>query len=126
MTKEQLLFELAQSRAILSRDCDIVRQELDFKAKARRLVRRKPLAWLGGAAVLGWVLAGPKTKTRVIKKTVTATGKKVRTEKSAPASRLGWLAGLLAVVKFATPLLKPVLTAYAGKRFANMASNLMR
>jgi len=126
MTKEQLLFDLTQSRAMLARDCTVIRHELDFKAKAGRLIRRKPWAWLGGAAALGWILAGPKTKTRVIKKTVTASGKKVRTEKSPSASRLGWLAGLLAAVKFATPLLKPILTAYAGKRFASLAANLVK
>lgn len=126
MTKEQLLLDLAQNRFRLARDCAQVRHELDFRAKAGRLIRRKPLAWMGGAAALGWILAGPKTKTRVVKKTVTASGKNVRTEKSAPASRLGWLAGLLAVIKFASPLLKPVLTDYAGKRFAHLAANLVK
>lgn len=126
MTKEQLLLDLTQSRFLLARDCAQIRQELDFRAKAGRLIRRKPWAWLGGAAALGWILAGPKTKTRVVKKIVTASGKKVRTEKSGPVSRLGWLAGLLAVIKFASPLLKPALTAYAGKRFANLAADLVK
>jgi hypothetical protein len=126
MTKEQLLFDLSQSRAVLARDCATVRQELDFRAKVNRLVRRKPLAWLGGAAALGWILAGPKTKTRVVKKTVTASGRTVRSKGTKPASRLGWLATLLALIKFSAPLLKPALTAYAGKRFANMAVNLVK
>lgn len=123
MTKEQLLLDLARSRALLTQDCSRIQRELDLRVKAGRLIRRKPLAWLGGAAALGWILAGPKTKTRVIKKTVSPSGKKIRTEKSAPAARLGWLAGLLALLRFSTPLLKPVLTAYAGKRFARLASN---
>ena len=42
-----------------------------------------------------------------------------RTEKE-PAARPGLLGVLIAVVKFSLPLLKPVLTAYAGKRFVRV------
>ena len=126
MTKEQIQAEVAQSRAAIARDYASVRREMDFQAKLNHLVRRKPMAWLGGAAALGWLLSGPKTKTRVVTKFVKSDGKPVRHEEKKPASRLGVLGVLITLVKFSLPLLKPVLTAYAGKRFADIAAKLAK
>lgn len=123
MTKEQILADLSQSRSSLARNYVSVRRELDVQAKLNALVRRKPLAWLGGAAALGWLLSGPKTKTRVVTKFVKSDKKRGREEKET-ASKLGWLGGIFALVKILLPLLRPVLTAYAGKRFASMAAKL--
>ena len=124
MTKEQILAELSRSRAAMARDFTSVRTALDFQAKLKQLVRRKPMAWLGGAAALGWLLAGPKTKTRVVTRLV-KSGDKIpkRAEKESP-SRRGVLGVLLALLKFSLPLLKPALTAYAGKRFADLSEKL--
>jgi hypothetical protein len=46
-----------------------------------------------------------------------------RAEKESP-SRRGVLGVLLALLKFSLPLLKPALTAYAGKRFADLSEKL--
>ena len=126
MTKEQILAEVARSRSSLARDFTSVRRELDFPNKVNQLVRRKPLAWLGGAAALGWLLAGPKTKTRVVTRLLQSDGKPAKRTEKEPAARPGLLGVLIAVVKFSLPLLKPVLTAYAGKRFADLAAKLAR
>ncbi|MFZ4681970.1 MAG: hypothetical protein ACOYMS_05680 [Terrimicrobiaceae bacterium] len=125
MTKEQLLAEVARSRSSIARDYSSVRREFDVQAKVNQLVRRKPLAWLGGAAALGWLLSGPKTKTRVVTRFLKADGKPSKRVEE-PVARLGFLGVLLAVIKFSLPLLKPVLTAYAGKRFADLAAKLAK
>jgi hypothetical protein len=121
MTKEEILAELSMSRATLARGYSAVRTELDFKSKLNTLVRQRPYAWLSGAAALGWLLAGPKTKTRVVTKVVKQDGKPIVVkEKKKP--RAGLVALLLGVLRLAFPLLKPALTAYAGRFFADMAA----
>ena len=126
MTKEQILAEVARSRSSIARDYSAVRQELDFPSKVNQLFRRKPMAWLGGAAALGWLLSGPKTKTRVVTRFLKSDGKLARRVEKEPASRMGLLGFLIAVIRFSLPLLKPVLTAYAGKRFADLAAKLAK
>jgi len=123
MTKEEILAELSTSRTAIAREYAAVRTELDYKSKLNNLVRRRPYAWLGGAAALGWFLAGPKTKTRVVTKVVkqNGTAKVVKEKKGA---RAGLIALLVGVIRFAFPLLKPALSAYAGRFFANMATKL--
>jgi hypothetical protein len=123
MTKEEILSELSMSRAAITREYVAVRTELDFKSKLDNLVRRKPYAWLGGAAALGWFLAGPKTKTRVVTKVVQPNGTPV-VVKEKKKRRAGLIALFLGVIRFAFPLLKPALTAYAGRFFADMATKL--
>jgi hypothetical protein len=123
MTKEEILSELSMSRAAITREYVAVRTELDFKSKLDNLVRRKPYAWLGGAAALGWFLAGPKTKTRVVTKVVKPNGTPV-VVKEKKKRRAGLIALFLGVIRFAFPLLKPALTAYAGRFFADMATKL--
>jgi len=126
MTKDQIRAEIFRSRAAMARDCNSVRAELDFPAKFKQLVRRKPMAWLSGAAAIGWLLSGPKTKTRVVTKFLKSGDKVPKHPEKESASRLGVLGVLLAILKFSLPLLKPVLTAYAGKRFADLATKLAK
>lgn len=126
MTKEQILAELSESRAALARDGAALRAELDFAAKFNQRVRRKPMAWLGGAAALGWLLAGPKTKTRVVTKFVKSPGKRAQCAEKSFAARRGPFALLMAAFRFAAPLVKPALSAYIGKRFTELAQKQAR
>jgi hypothetical protein len=123
MTKDEILAELSRSRAGLTGGWAALRRELDFKAKLNNIVRRKPYAWLSGAAALGWVLAGPKRKTRVVTKVIqpSAEGKPV-VVKEKEKRRVGLVALLLGLMRFALPFVRPALTAYAGKFFAEMAT----
>ena len=125
MTKEEILAELTTSRAAIVQGCAALRAELDFKTKLNNLVRRKPHAWLGGAAALGWFLAGPKTKTRVVTKVVKPNGTPtVKVEKK--TARAGLIALIIGLIRFAIPLLRPALSAYAGRRFADMATKRLK
>ena len=110
MTREQILAELAVTRAALAVDTATVRRELDFKAKANAIVRRNPFAWFGGAAILGWWLAGPKRKTRTVTKVVDRDGRRVKSPVKRKAGRFGLL---LALFRLAFPYIQPVLSSYA-------------
>lgn len=127
MTKEQILADLAKSRAALSRDYSAVRQELDVTAKFNRVVRKNPLAWFGGAAALGWILAGPKTRTRT--RTITKVAKAGETPakpEEKTVARAGSFALLLGVARFLLPILKPVLSSYATRLLAEAAGKMAR
>jgi len=118
--KDQILEELRRSRAAIARDAAAVANEINLASKLKKSVRTRPVAWLGGAAALGWILAGPKTRV------VTKTGKgksSDRPEKSRPAGFWGLLLGLF---KIAIPLARPALTAYAARRLGEMAEKVSR
>jgi hypothetical protein len=121
MTKEEILAELKTSRAAIVEGCAVLRAELDFKTKLNNLVRQKPYAWLSGAAALGWFLAGPKTKTRVVTKIAKTNGTSSLTVEKKKA-RIGLMALLIGLIRFAIPVVRPALSAYAGKRFADMVA----
>jgi len=125
MTKDEILAELSRSRAGLTREWVALRREFDFKAKLNNIVRRKPYAWLSGAAALGWVLAGPKRKTRVVTKVIQSDGKPI-VVKERGNRRVGLFALLRGLMRFALPFVRPALTAYAGKFFADLATKLPR
>jgi hypothetical protein len=118
--KEKILQELRLSRAAIARDATAVADEINLAAKLKKSVRTRPLAWLGGAAALGWILAGPKTRT--VSKP--AKGKSpALPEKSRPA---GFWGILLALFKIAIPLARPALSAYAARRLGEMAEKISR
>ncbi len=121
--KEKILEDLRRSRAAIARDANAVVEEVNLVSKLKKSVRNRPLAWLGGAAALGWVLAGPKT--RIVTKTV-----KGKSLEPAKKSRLSGAAGLwsilLALFKIAYPLARPALTAYATRRVGEFAEKFSR
>lgn len=120
-TKEQLLAEIARSRDAILRDFQMVLHEASPAVRLERAVARKPWVWVFAAAVLGWTLAGPKTKTRVIREKMVIGGKSRRRKDRRPQGPLGMAISLLRV---AIPVIKPALTAYAAKRVAEMAQKL--
>jgi len=120
MTKDELLSEISRSRLAIARDFGSVKEELDVSSKLGKTFSRHPFVWLGGAAALGWIIAGPKTKTRV----VTVGKDKKGTVKKTVSSPAGFLGIFLTILRIAVPMLKPAFSAYAAKRFAEMASKL--
>jgi hypothetical protein len=121
--KEKLLEELRLSRRAMARDAAAVVEEINLASKFKKSVRARPLAWLGGAAALGWILAGPKT--RVVTKP--AKGKSANPpEKFRHGSPSGFWGILLALFKFALPIARPALSAYAARRLGELAEKFPR
>lgn len=121
--KEKLLEELRLSRHAMARDAAAVVEEINLTSKFKKSIRTRPLAWLGGAAALGWILAGPKT--RVVTKP-TKDKSSNTPEKSRLGSPVGLWGILLALFKFALPLARPALSAYAARRLGELAEKLPR
>ena len=128
MTKEEALAELRLTRQSIARDTTALRAEFDLAARLRSAIRRRPLAWLGGSALLGWIVAGPKTRTRTVTKYVGKPGKAASPDGKTQAKvrSAGFLGLLIAAFRFALPMLKPALSAYAARRLAEMAERVVR
>lgn len=116
MTKESLLADLHATRAGVTSGTASLKRELNLEAKLQKLVRHKPLLWFGGAAAVGWILAGPHTKRKVVTKYVDAEGHKVKPKGQAVRNKAGRFGLLLTLLKMAFPYLKPALTDFAARQ----------
>jgi len=119
-SKEELLAEIVRSRMAIQRDTFALREELDVRKKVAAVVRKSPFAWVGGAATLGFLFSQfrrPPKAERPTRKDKTPVA-------AAVAKPFGFFAFLLGVFKLLLPALRPVLSAYAAKRLAELAGNL--
>jgi hypothetical protein len=124
-SKQEILEELRRSRLAIARDTASIAEELDIVSKIRRSVKTRPLAWLGSAAALGYILAVPKT--RKAPKSISVK-KGAKSEKSEPV-RTGWqgfFSTLFNLSKFLFPILRPALSAYAAQRLGELSSRFPR
>ena len=122
--KSEILAEITRSRAAIVRDAELVRNELDVAVKLKTAVKKRPFAWLGGAAALGYILAGPKTRTKtVIKRAKESKSANATVEKKQSRTILEILFSLF---KLLLPLVRPVISAYAARRFGAFAEKLGR
>jgi len=124
-SKQEILDELRRSRVAIARDTASIAEELNLVSKIRRSVTTRPLAWLGSAAALGYILAGPKT--RKAPKNI-STKKGAKSEKSEPVQtgRQGFFGILFNLAKFLFPLFRPALSAYAAQRLGELSSRIPR
>lgn len=124
--KDAILEELRRSRLAIARDTNAISDYLNVSAKFQRSVKRHPFAWLGGAAALGYIFAGPKTKT--ITKIVPA--KSVPDKKSPPSAEKknasAFMEGSFRFMKVIFPLVRPVLMSYATRRMSEFAEKIGR
>lgn len=123
--KQEILEELRRSRIAIARDTSSIAEEMNLVSKIRRSVTARPLAWLGSAAALGYILAGPKTR-KVPK--VVSNKKGAKPEKNEPAGRgrYGFFGMLFNLAKFLLPLFRPALSAYAAQRLGELSSRFPR
>jgi hypothetical protein len=115
--KHAIVAELAAARSRLSATGEALRRSLDLPARAKESFRRHRPAWLGGAAIVGFVLS--KLPSR--KKTVfveRATGKVL--------GAAGKLGAIFSAAKFAITVAKPLLTELAGSNFAEILQRFQR
>jgi hypothetical protein len=121
-SKQEILEELRRSRLAITRDTASIAEELDIVSKIKRSVRTRPLAWLGSAAALGYILAGPKTR----KAAKTISTKKGTKSEPVHAGRQGFFSILFNLAKFLFPLFRPALSAYAAQRLGELSSRFPR
>jgi hypothetical protein len=113
--KTELIAELARARSHLAINAQALRHDLDFPTRARNAFKRSPLPWLGGAAVVGLLVA--KLPRRTKKVTVVRKGSEAVAEK---AGKLGLALGAL---KIAFDFARPALTAWVTKRVTEYSTD---
>ncbi len=109
--KSELTAELARARSRLGENLGALRRDLDFPTRAKNAVMKHPAAWVGGATLLGVLLAklpARKKKTAVLRDGVEA--------KVVSAGKTGLLLGAL---KIAFDLSRPALAKWASQRVAD-------
>lgn len=115
------------SRLAIRRDFSDLQDELNVARKIEKVIKKRPAAWLAGATLTGFVIAGwrrrpakPKQKKQLF------FGLKKKEEPPIPpaAATLTFWGFLLATIKMLLPVLRPFFSAYASKRMAEMAFSL--
>lgn len=120
--KSALLEELRRSRAAIARDAAEIADDLDVRKKLGSAVKSRPFVWMGVATALGYLVAGPKTRTRT--RTIVKKDGRSAPSKKSPGGLLGVLTILLGAAKIILPVVKPALTAYAARRMGDFAARL--
>jgi hypothetical protein len=111
MSADDIRHEIAASRRAIQDDFATLSAELDFVSKTKRAVVERPLPWLGGAALLGYVLSGRRRKK-----------KKSRKNEPEPARRLTILGILLGLFRFLLPIARPLATEFATRKLTEFAA----
>jgi hypothetical protein len=115
--KTELVAELQAARRRVTVNVRSLRRDLDFPTRARQAFARQPIAWVGGASVLGLFVARfafRKKQVVVVRKT-----KEPMIEK---AEKAGLLLGIL---KLVFDLARPALTKWATKFVTDYAYRKM-
>lgn len=126
--KTALLREVELSRSAIRRDFNGLREELNLAKKVEKVIRKKPFWWLAGAGISGFVIASlrggrPSAKTpgRAAEK---SAGKSERSSLEQGVKALGFWGFVLSLFKIAFPVVRPLLSAYATRRMAELAMSL--
>lgn len=109
--KAELVAELARARVRLSENAVALRHGLDFSTRARQAFKKNPVPWMGGAAVLGLLIARLTSRT---KKTEVRVLPKKNDDTLEKAGKAGLLLG---ITKIAFDFARPFLLRWATRRF---------
>ena len=110
--KEALINELAISRAQFGVNKTELRDDLAFGRKLKRQLRRNPVPWFAGAAVLGLLLS----KLSPMRRKVVVKPPKLRQTK---AGKMGKAGIAVALLNFGLQLAKPTLLRILRDRFTS-------
>jgi hypothetical protein len=114
--KAQLIAELEWSRSELARNLRSVHGDLDVPSRFRHSVVHRTTAWLGGAALAGWILSRLPSRRKKPKPA------------ALPGHDKGWMKGagrtgiLLATLNALFNLSKPFIATFARRKIQQMAS----
>ena len=109
--KAELTAELARARRRIGANLGALRRDLDFPARAKSAVLKHPAAWVGGATLLGVLLARLPARRKK-----TAARHSGAAEKIATVEKTGLLLGAL---KITFDLARPALAKWASRRVAD-------
>ncbi len=112
--KQTLTADLAAARARLTGYATALRHDLHVSRRLKSGVSGNPIAWFGGATVVGLLLSKlPPARRKVVVK-----GPAIRNDS---AEKAGKAAFLLTALKFAFDFAKPTLIAWAKQRMFSEA-----
>ena len=109
--KAELTAELARARNRIGANLGALRHDLDFPARAKSAVLKHPAAWVGGATLLGVLLARLPARRKK-----TAAKHRGAEAQIVSAGKTGLLLGAL---KIAFDLSRPALAKWAARRVAD-------
>lgn len=114
--KQVLTADLAAARERFSGYVSALRHDLDVGSRLKSGVSSNPIAWFGGAAVVGLLLSKiPPARRKVVVK-----GPAIRNDS---AEKAGKAAFLLTALKFALDFAKPALISWAKQRLFSGGGN---
>ena len=105
----QLREEIAASRERMTRNLRSLRYEMDVSRKIRRSVRSQPVLWIGGAIVLGAIVAALSHGRKIAK---------VAAKSAKPPKNVVAVGLTLGALKVAAQLFKPVVIKFVEKKMA--------
>jgi hypothetical protein len=114
--KSELIAELARSREALTANVRGLGNDLNLVRRIETAFQRHRFAWLGGATLLGVIIA--KLPARTKKVVVDRQGRKQSTEEKAVKAGL-----LITVLKIAFDIARPALTKWVAQRVAAYADD---
>ena len=116
--KAELILELARARSALASNVQGLRRDLDFSARAKKSFKKNPVPWLGGAAVLGLLIARRPTRSKTPPKKVV----KFFPQEDKAVEKAGKAGLMLGAMKIVFDLARPVLMRWATQRFSEYAA----
>jgi len=105
----QLKEEIAISRERMTRNLRSLRYEMDVPRKIRRSFRAQPVLWIGGAIVLGAILAALSHGRKIAK---------VAAKSAKPPKNVAAVGLTLGALRIAAQLFKPVVIKFVEKKMA--------
>ena len=109
--KIALITELSAARIRLGDNAQALRRDFAFAERAKLAFKRGPAPWLGGAAVLGLIVAQLPRRTKKV------VQPKFNLHKEKTAEKAGKAGLMLAAIKIGFDFARPILLKWLTQRF---------